>query len=102
MDSPEFPKVDGRLAQAVSHPLRVKFLRLLANRESLSLEEALQGIDEGGEVALSQVGYHVSVLQRFGVVELASRPTRERGASFRPTETGELLMLALGAAPGPP
>lgn len=101
MDIPEIPKVDGRLTQAVSHPLRVWFLRLLAKRGSLSPNEALQEMEsDGDEVALSQVGYHVWILERFGVIEVANRATRERGAVFRSTDAGELLMLAIGAAPG--
>lgn len=101
MDIPKIPKVDGGLTQAVSHPLRVWFLRLLAKRGSLSPKEALQELEGDGEgVPLSQVGYHVWILERLGVVEVASRATRTGGAVFRSTEAGELLMLAIGVAPG--
>lgn len=100
METPEIPKVDGRLAQAISHPVRVAFLRLLAGRESLSPKEAAREIRVGGEVPLSQVGYHTTVLERFGVIELVGRPGHKGGASFRATDTGELLMLAIGPTPG--
>lgn len=108
MDTPEIATVAGRLGQAVNHPLRIGFLRLLANRPNLSSDEALARVNErsldefkeGGDVALSQVDYHLRVLERFGVVELASRPYCGRYASFRTTPTGRLLMLAIEASPG--
>jgi DNA-binding transcriptional ArsR family regulator len=103
VDVPEIP-LEGRFAHAVSHPLRVQFLRLLGDRSNLSLGEACQEITRReikgiGEVALSRVGYHATVLERFGLVELATPPTRRGGASFRATDTGELLILAIGVAP---
>lgn len=96
----EIPKVDGRLTHAATHPFRVRFLRLLADRTSLTSGEALREIEQGGgRATLSEVGYHVRVLERLGAVEVASPATRERGISFRVTDIGELLMLAIGAAP---
>jgi DNA-binding transcriptional ArsR family regulator len=101
MTTSEIPKLDGRLAQAVSHPLRVRFLRLLTDRVSLTSVEALKEIEKTGEqVALSEMGYHVRVLEQFGLLEVASSATRERGISFCATDKGELVMLAIGAAPG--
>jgi DNA-binding transcriptional ArsR family regulator len=100
MDTFEIPKVDGRLTQATTHPLRVRFLRLLAHRTSLTAGEARREIEQGGgEATLGEVGYHVRVLERLGAVAVASPATRERGISFRATDIGELLMLAIGAAP---
>lgn len=97
MEFKELPKVDGRLAQAVRHPLRVSFLRLLANRDQASLREALAALD-GSEVPLSQLSYHVSVLELFGLVETAGRPDPRGGVSFRATDAGELVMLAIGSS----
>lgn len=104
MDIPDIPEVDGRLAQAVSHPIRLQFLLLLADRGSLALGEARHEIKRRttkgpSDVPLSQVGYHVSVLARFGVVELATRSTRHHGASFRATDIGERLILAIETSP---
>ena len=100
MDTPEIPKVDGRLAQAANHPLRVRILRLLTHRERFSPGDALGELDGGDEASLSRVSYHVSVLERFGVVELVARATRDRGASFRATDTGRLLMVDIERATG--
>jgi len=98
MDRSDAFMLDGRLAHAVDHPVRVSFLRLLEDRGSLSLAEAFKQIEED-DLALSQVGYHVWVLARFGIVELATRRTRKGGASFRATETGKFLMVAMKAGP---
>lgn len=113
MRSGETPGVNGRLAQVVSHPVRIAFLGMLGRCESLSPRQAMQelperlaelpeaqhGLAEGKEIGLSQVSYHVSVLERFGVVEAAGWPDRETGMTFRATDAGELLMLAIGIAP---
>jgi len=113
MEHRDNPRIDGRLAQAVSHPVRIAFLRVLARRERLSPREALQELPgalkdlpeaqrrrvESTSIALSQVSYHVSVLERFGVVESAGRPDRQTGMPFRATDAGELLMLAIGTPP---
>lgn len=85
--------VEGRLAQAVSHPIRVDFLRLLADRKRLTPREALRELAE--DFALSQVSYHVSVLEHVGAVEAVGPSSG--GLVFEATDTGELLMLAIGS-----
>jgi hypothetical protein len=81
---------------------------MLADRLSLSSGEAfarvrrgeLDGLKGMNEIALGQVTYHLWVLERAGAVELTARPTRDRAASYRPTPTGRLLMLVIGADSG--
>jgi DNA-binding transcriptional ArsR family regulator len=95
MQFEDIPAVDGRLAQAVSHPLRISLLRLLATREKVSLGEALTAMEGRGGISLRQVRYQVFVLERLGLVERAERQDRG-GVSVRATEAGERLMLAIG------
>jgi hypothetical protein len=85
---------------------------LLARRESLSPRGALRAIPSalkelpeaqqalvGKELALSQVSYHVQVLENFGVVETSGERDCHGGMPFRVTDAGELLMLAIGTSP---
>ncbi len=97
MEFRDIPKVDGQFARAVGHPLRVRFLQLLADRDQASPREALAALEDGGGVLLSQLNYHASVLERFGFVEAVGRPDRRGGVSFRATDAGGLVMLAIGS-----
>jgi DNA-binding transcriptional ArsR family regulator len=94
MQFEDIPLVDGRLAQVVSHPLRISLLRLLAKRERVSLDEALTAMEGRGTISLRQVSYQVLVLERVGLVETAGRQDRG-GVSVRATAAGELLRLAI-------
>jgi hypothetical protein len=91
------PAPDQRLVRALDHPLRVGFLRLLADREALSPREAL-GLLEGGEVALSSLAYHVRLLAQLELVEPAGG-IDAAGVPFRPTSSGEVALAVLGLPP---
>ncbi|MDQ3726125.1 MAG: helix-turn-helix domain-containing protein [Actinomycetota bacterium] len=83
--------------RALDHPLRVGFLRLLADRQALTPREAL-GLLDGGEVALSSLAYHVRLLAQLELVEPAGDQEAE-GLPFRTTSTGELALAVLGLPP---
>jgi DNA-binding transcriptional ArsR family regulator len=91
-DGPEF---DHRLVQVLAHPVRARFLELLAEREVLCPAEALERLDGSG-VALSNVAYHVRVLDRFELVEPAGEADPARGVPFRATAAGRAALIALG------
>lgn len=65
----------GELAKTLSHPIRIGYLRLLRERDSLSPVDYSR---ESGEV-LGSVSYHVSALRDAGVIEVA-RTEQRRGA----------------------
>jgi hypothetical protein len=90
--------LDQRLVQALEHPVRVEFLKLLAQRGALSPGEA-QSLLDGGEVALGNLVYHVRVLDYFELVAPAGEPEMGRGQPFKATATGELAIAALGLSP---
>jgi DNA-binding transcriptional ArsR family regulator len=87
--------LDQRLVRALDHPVRVKFLKLLAERESLSPEAALPLL-ESSEVALGNLTYHARVLDQIDLIEPTEEPTQHGGASFRATSKGELAIAVLG------
>ncbi len=94
-DRDDGPAPDQRLVRALDHPLRVGFLRLLAERQALSPREALGSLD-GGEVALSSLAYHVRLLAQLELVEPAGDLDRERGVPFRTTSRGDVALAVLG------
>lgn len=87
--------LDQRLVRALEHPVRVSFLKLLANKESLSPVEALPRMDRG-DLALSNVVYHVRVLNQVELVEPTGEPDQAGTTSFRATAKGETALTALG------
>lgn len=87
--------LDQRLVRALDHPVRVKFLKLLADRESLSPVTALPLLELDG-VALGNLTYHVRVLDQIDLVEPSGEPNEHGGASFRATSKGELALAVLG------
>jgi DNA-binding transcriptional ArsR family regulator len=102
--------MNGPLGQALGHPIRIAFLRLLARRTSLSPVEALsempsalkelpeaQQVLVGNELALSQISYHVGVLENLGIVETEGQPDRQGRSLFRVSEAGELVMFVIDA-----
>jgi hypothetical protein len=98
MESSNFPPspVNPRLVRVADNPIRVGLLRFLATRETLSPKEAVRHLDTGHRIALSQVLYHVGVLQRYGLVESAGPPDRDRGFFYRATAKGHDVMAAIG------
>lgn len=66
--------LDDRLAKALSHPLRQRILQLL-NRKVSSPREIAEELGE----KISDVGYHVRMLQQYGAIERVRTEPR-RGA----------------------
>jgi hypothetical protein len=87
--------LDHRLVQALDHPLRVNFLRLLAERGVLSPAEALDLFDVDG-VKVGNVAYHAKVLHLLELVERATDSARGDGFGFRVTRSGVLALNVLG------
>lgn len=98
MESSNFPPggLDHHLVQVVTHPVRAGLLRLLSEQEALWPREAVRHLGLEEQPTLSQVNYHVGVLQRFELVESAGEPDGVRGFSYRPTVKGHLVMVAIG------
>jgi DNA-binding transcriptional ArsR family regulator len=65
--------INPRLASAMTHPTRVRTLKVLTEREATPREIA----EEIGE-RLNNVGYHIRVLKQLGCIELV-RVTQARG-----------------------
>ena len=65
---------DPRFVKAMSHPLRVRILAMLTEREASSLQ-----LSEWLGATLGTVSYHVRTLQNLGVIEL-TRNRQVRGA----------------------
>lgn len=86
---------DHRLVKALDHPIRVGFLSLLAERETLSPREGL-ALLAAPKTRLRTVVYHVRVLHQFGLVTPAGKLDLSRGVPFRATPRGEVALSALG------
>jgi DNA-binding transcriptional ArsR family regulator len=91
---------EPRLVRALEHPVRARFLKLLANREEVSPVEALPLLALDG-IKLSSVAYHARVLELLELVEPAGQTTATGGTFFRTTSKGEAALLALGLPPEP-
>jgi Helix-turn-helix domain len=89
---------EPRLARALDHPVRARFMTLLAERETLSplTAQPLLGL---GDIPLGNLTYHVRVLDYFGLVEPAGELDPEQGLAFRATPEGEAAVIALGFPP---
>lgn len=89
---------EPRLIRALDHPVRARFLKLLADRDAISPAEALPllGLED---LALSNVTYHARVLDQFELVEPTGDPSPTGGASFRVTPKGQNALAALGLPP---
>lgn len=94
----ETPEFDHRMAKLLEHPVRIGFLKLLAERSQVSPVEALAHL-QGENLLLSMVTYHVRVLHHFGLVEATGQPDPERGLPFRTTPAGEIALARLGYLP---
>jgi len=90
--------IEPRLTRAIGHPVRARFLKLLAEREAISPAEALPLLDLG-DVSLSNVAYHVRVLDQFELVEATGEPMPTGAVHFRVTSKGETALTALGLPP---
>jgi DNA-binding transcriptional ArsR family regulator len=96
---PPFDKsFEPRLVRALDHPVRARFMRLLADRDALSPREALPLLDFG-DLSLSNVTYHVRVLDQFELVESTDEPEPTGAVPFRVTTKGETALTALGLSP---
>lgn len=89
---------EPRLVRALDHPVRARFLKLLAEREAISPAEALPLL-QLEDLALSNVTYHARVLDQFELVEATEDPGPTGGATFRVTSKGENALAALGLSP---
>ncbi|HET8813640.1 MAG TPA: hypothetical protein VFM51_01635 [Solirubrobacterales bacterium] len=85
---------DQHLVRALDHPVRVAFLKLLAERGSIGAPEALSSLDMD-DIALGNVAYHAWVLEHLELIETAE-DTGPWGTRFRATSKGELALMALG------
>jgi hypothetical protein len=90
---------DHRLVKALDNPVRAGFLRLLAERGTLAAREAIDLLEPAGLI-LSNVVYHVRVLNRYELIEPAGSADLERGQPFRATPKGESALAALGFTVG--
>jgi DNA-binding transcriptional ArsR family regulator len=91
------PSFDHRMVKALDHPVRADFLRVLADRDTLTPAEALKAMNNEG-ISLSNVAYHARVLNQFDLVEPAGEATHE-GVAFRATPAGVLALAAIGLPP---
>ena len=98
MPPPSDKGFEPRLARALDHPIRARFLKLLAERETLSPLEA-QPLFASSNLPLSNLTYHVRVLDYFGLVEPTGDPKPGGGLAFRATPEGEAAVVALGFPP---
>jgi len=87
--------LDQRMVRALDHPVRAAYLKLLAARDSLSPAAALPLLGQEG-LALSNVVYHVRVLDYFELVEPTGEPEPNGGVAFRTTPRGQTALAALG------
>ncbi len=81
--------------QALGHPVRASLLRLLSCRSTLSAKQALHLRVSPGSLSLSQVNYHLGVLDRDGLVEPATALTSD-GLPFRFTDKGRDALTLIG------
>ncbi|HEX7277999.1 MAG TPA: helix-turn-helix domain-containing protein [Solirubrobacterales bacterium] len=89
---------EPRLVRALDHPVRARFLKLLADREAVTPVEALPLLDFDG-LKLSNVAYHARVLELLELVEPDGQTSEAGGPPFRTTPKGEAALLALGLPP---
>jgi DNA-binding transcriptional ArsR family regulator len=92
------PPFDHRLVRALDHPVRASFLRLLAERETLTPAQATELIGDES-VSLANVVYHVRVLHGLGLIEATEEPDPRQSAPFRVTPNGGDALVALGISP---
>lgn len=88
--------VSGEVKAAGGHPLRMRILRLLIDREEpASPNDMARRLGE----PLGNVAYHVRILAEGGMVELV-RTEQRRGALehyYRPTDRARVVLPAIEA-----
>lgn len=94
-DETDGSSLDPKLVRALDHPIRVTFLRLLTDRETIAPVEALPLLGKKGP-ALGNVAYHAGVLEHLGMIEATGSPNPNGGPTYRATPKGESALLALG------
>jgi hypothetical protein len=98
MPPPPDKSFEPRLVRALDHPVRARFLKLLADREAVTPVEALPLLDLDG-LKLSNVAYHARVLELLELVEPDGETSDTGGPPFKTTSKGEAALLALGLPP---
>jgi DNA-binding transcriptional ArsR family regulator len=81
----------AEVTKALSHPLRLGYLRALSGRDELSPSEFAQESEE----ALGNVSYHVKALFNAGVLEVSSMVPRRDAMEHRYSLTGERAGAAM-------
>jgi DNA-binding transcriptional ArsR family regulator len=97
-----FPPPEGfdrRLIAALEHPVRVRFLELLAEHGRLSPREAFPLL-RNRAATLGKLVYHARVLDQFQLIAPADKRAPEGGVYFRLTDQGEAALAMLGLMPG--
>jgi DNA-binding transcriptional ArsR family regulator len=89
--------VEPRIMQALSHPLRSEFLRLLAAEGTLSPKRAYGLLPSMETLSLSQMNYHIWSLVKSGLVKAGKADDRRAGTPFRATPLGLQVMTMIGA-----
>lgn len=90
--------VEPRIMQALSHPLRSEFLRLLAAKVTLSPKRAYGLLPSMEALSLSQMNYHVRSLERSGLVKAGKADNRRAGTPYWATPLGLEVMTMIGAS----
>ena len=98
MFPPSDKSFEPRLVRALDHPVRARFLKLLAEREAIAPVDALPLLDLDG-LKLGNVAYHARVLELLELVEPAGELRDTGSLPFRTTPKGEEALLALGFSP---
>jgi DNA-binding transcriptional ArsR family regulator len=81
----------AEVTKALSHPLRIEYLRALATRRELSPSEFARE----SETPLGNVAYHVKALFEAGVLEVSSMVPRRGAVEHRYSLTGERAGVAM-------
>lgn len=81
--------------RALGHPVRTDLLRLLSSRHTLSAKQAM-GFSILATLSLSQVNYHLRLLDQDGFVEPAAGLSQPDGLPFRFTDKGRQALTMIG------
>jgi DNA-binding transcriptional ArsR family regulator len=81
----------AEVAKALSHPLRLEYLRALVERRALSPSEFARESDE----PLGNVSYHVKALFEAGVLEVSELIPRRGAMEHRYALTGPRAGIAI-------
>lgn len=81
----------AEVTKALSHPLRLEYLRALSEQDELSPSQFAKESDE----ALGNVSYHVRALFEAGVLEVSSMVPRRGAMEHRYSLTGKRAGAAM-------